>query len=156
MERAQNGFSSRYRAQPWLLTFSMADTSWRNSPDSLKRTLNLVSCWVRTNYIDIVQHRLWRDLNYLGLLINSANVLHKVLSFLGKKKTLFVPVVYVEGREIWSFCARSAVQLTNCDRVFCLPPCEEPISDLPHVSDKVWTEAAAASHSYSLHLITSI
>lgn len=45
---------------------------WRNSPDSLKKTINFMSCWVRTNFINVVKHILRQIPNCFSLLVNSA------------------------------------------------------------------------------------
>ena len=54
----------------------------RNPPDSLRKSVNLTSCWFRRHFINFVQHFLWHILTYLGLLVNSAHVIHEVISFL--------------------------------------------------------------------------
>lgn len=47
----------------------------RTSPDSLIKSLNFVSCSVWRNFINFVKNRFWQILNWLGLLVNSANVI---------------------------------------------------------------------------------
>ena len=51
------------------------------SPDSLKKSLNFASCCVRRNFIDFLKCCLQQILNSSGLLVNSANVIHKDISF---------------------------------------------------------------------------
>lgn len=51
----------------------------RNSPDSLIKSFNSVSCWFKKNFNNIVKRCRWEILNYLVVLVNSANVIHWVI-----------------------------------------------------------------------------
>ena len=44
----------------------------RNRPDSIVKSLNFTSWWVRRNFINHARRCFWKILNYLGLLVNSA------------------------------------------------------------------------------------
>lgn len=48
---------------------------WRKSPDSLWKYRNFVSCWARRHKMNFVKQFLQQILHYLGLLVNSANVI---------------------------------------------------------------------------------
>ena len=45
-----------------------------NPPDSLIKTPDFVSCWVWRNFINFVKCCFWLNLNFWGLLVNSAFV----------------------------------------------------------------------------------
>lgn len=47
---------------------------WRKNPNSLKKTLNFMCCWVKRSFINFVKRILWQSQNYLSLLVNSAKV----------------------------------------------------------------------------------
>ena len=53
-------------------------------PDSLKKSLNFVSRWVKRNFTNCVKQSIWWILTWLGLLVNSAYVIHLVISFFVK------------------------------------------------------------------------
>lgn len=60
--------------ETWTCVDNFCVTCGRKSPDSLKKKLNLVSCWIWRNS---PKHSL-SVLIYLGLLVNSAKVIHDV------------------------------------------------------------------------------
>lgn len=55
-----------------------------NSPDSITKLLNFVSCWFKRNFMNFVWRFLWHILNHLGLLVNSACVRHDIQRFFGQ------------------------------------------------------------------------
>ena len=57
-----------------------AISSNTTSPDSINKRGDFKSYWVKTNFINSVKLCLWFILHYLDLLVNSANVLHELLS----------------------------------------------------------------------------
>ena len=59
-----------------LLIFKWWRSYW--TPDSLHKSANFRSCWVKTNFINVMKLYLWQILNHWSLLINSAlNVIYK-------------------------------------------------------------------------------
>ena len=59
-----------------LLIFKWWRSYW--TPDSLHKSDNFRSCWVKTNFINVMKLYLWQILNHWSLLINSAlNVIYK-------------------------------------------------------------------------------
>ena len=51
---------------------SKENTRGRNPPDSLIKSLNFVSCWVRRSFPNFMKDCSWHIFNHLGLLVNSA------------------------------------------------------------------------------------
>lgn len=62
-----------------------------NSPDSLKKSLNFVSCSVRGNLMNCIKSNLYENFNYQGLLVNPADV--KFCNSLRKKSEIRSQVV---------------------------------------------------------------
>lgn len=56
------------------IQWTVTNTGYLASPDSLKKLLSFVSCWVRRNSTNIVKRCLWLILNYVGLLVYLADV----------------------------------------------------------------------------------
>ena len=69
--------------------------SWRKSPDSLKKTLHLWCCCVRSSFINSVKLDLWQILHHLCRLVNSAlNAKREIVCFHVKRVSLFQPVCF--------------------------------------------------------------
>lgn len=68
----------------------------RKPPDSLKKLFSFMSYWVRIHFINFVKCCVQQILNYLGPLVNSANVIHQIciciLYFFCIKKNVSVQI----------------------------------------------------------------
>lgn len=62
--------------------------SWKKAPDSLKKSLNFVNCWVRRNFINFVKSCVTQILIHSKLLVNSANVIEQNIFFFVQKKVV--------------------------------------------------------------------
>lgn len=57
----------------------------RSAPDSFNKSWILVGCWVQRNFVNFMKQCLREILNYLSPLVNSAHVIHEVISVFVQK-----------------------------------------------------------------------
>ena len=87
------------------------------SPDSLKKSLNFASCCVRRNFIDFLKCCLQQILNSSGLLVNSANVIHKDISFWDIFFPAMCEFIHIKQGRAWdpiTRCEPTGVKLSTC------------------------------------------